>query len=126
MNWDAFYNGIATITATSTGLCGTTTSTLSVRVKALPGITLQPQDRATCEFGLVNFDVTATGSDLIYQWFVDDGTGFIPVPTGGIYSGETSQTLQIWSAVRTMDNYKYHVMVSGCLPDVLSSDAILR
>ena len=126
MNWDASFSGTATITATSTGLCGTTTETRSVRVKALPAITIQPESKAACEFGIVTFSVTATGSDLTYKWYVDQNTGtFIPVTAGGVYSGETSASLQIWSTVRTMDNYKYHVVVSGCLPDVTSSDATL-
>ena len=126
MNWDAAFSGTAKITATSAGLCGTTVSTVPVRVKGLPAITKSPADRTICEFGLVNFDVTATGSDLTYQWFVDENAGtFIPVPGGGAYSGETSPTLQIWSPVRSMNNYKYHVVVSGCLPDVTSADAAL-
>jgi hypothetical protein len=126
MDWDAAFSGTATITATSAGLCGTTVGTLSVRVKELPGIDSDPVDAVTCEFGVVNFDVTATGSDITYRWYVDENTGtFIPVPTGGIYSGETSPTLQIWSPVRSMNNYKYRVVISGCLPDVTSLPALL-
>ena len=127
MNWDAAFSGMATITATSSGLCGITVGNLSVRVKGLPAILFSPVDRTICEFGLVDFDVTATGSDLMYQWYVDDnsGSGFLPVAGGGTYTGETSPTLQIWSVNRTMNNYKYHVVVSGCLPDVTSGDAVL-
>ena len=126
MNWDAAFSGTATITATSAGLCGTTVGTLPVKVKGLPEISSSPVDRTICEFGMVDFDVTATGSDLMYQWYVDDnsGLGFVPV-TGGSYTGETSPTLQIWSADRSMSGYKYHVVVSGCLPDVISGTAVL-
>ena len=127
MNWDAAFSGMATITATSSGLCGITVGSLSVRVKGLPAISLSPVDRTICEFGLVNFDVTATGSDLMYQWYVDDnsGSGFVPVAGGGTYTGETSPTLQIWSVDRTMSNYKYHVVVSGCGTEITSPDAVL-
>jgi PKD repeat protein len=126
MNWDAAFSGTASITATSAGLCGTTVGTLSVRVKGLPAISSSPVDRTICEFGMVDFDVTAAGSDLMYLWYVDDnsGSGFVPV-TGGSYTGETSPTLQIWIADRSMSGYKYHVVVSGCLPDVTSADAVL-
>lgn len=127
MNWDPAYYGNVTITATSTGLCGTTVGTMTVRVKQLPAVTVSPVDRTICEFGVVNFDVTAVGDDLAYQWYVDDnlGGGFVPVPGGGTYSGETSSTLSIWSAVRSMNGYKYRVEVSGCPPPSTSSSAVL-
>ena len=127
MNWAPAFSGTATIMATSAGLCGTTVGTLAVRVKQLPSITISPVNRTTCEFGMVNFDVTALGSDLSYQWFVNDnsGPGFVPVVGAGTYFGENSSTLQIFSAGRDMNSYKYHVVVSGCLPDVTSGDALL-
>ncbi len=124
MNWDAAFYGNATITATSTGLCGTTVGTMTVRVKRLPAVTVSPVDRTICEFGVVNFDVTAVGDDLAYQWYVDEGSGFIPV-SGGAYSGQNSSTLQIWSAVRAMNGYKYRAEVSGCAPPATSGQAVL-
>ena len=54
MNWDAAFSGNATITATSTGLCGTTVGTLTVRVKALPVLVTSPVNATICEFGQVN------------------------------------------------------------------------
>ena len=97
---------------------------VTVTIRTLTVITSQPQSTPTCEFGLAIFNVMATGSDLTYQWFVNPGTGFVPV-TGGNYSGETTSTLQIWSTIRTMNNYKYHVVVSGCPPAITSNDAVL-
>ena len=125
MDWAPAFSGTATITATSTGLCGTTSSNLTVTVRELPAITASPVSTPTCEFGTVNFDVTATGTGITYLWYVDANTGtFVPV-SGGNYSGQTSPTLQIWTTTRDMNNYKYHVVVSGCLPDVTSADAVL-
>ena len=40
----------------------------------------------------------ATGTDLIYQWYVDEGSGFNPVTDGGIYFGATIATLQIFNS----------------------------
>jgi gliding motility-associated-like protein len=125
MDWAPAFFGNATITATSAGLCGTTVGTVTVRVKRLPSIATSPAAAVTCEFGQVNFDVTANGSDLSYEWQVDPNTGTFATVTGGIYSGIASSTLQIWSADRTMNNYKYRVVVSGCLPDVTSASALL-
>ena len=39
MNWDAAFSGTATITATATGLCGTTTADLAVSVDQVVGAT---------------------------------------------------------------------------------------
>ncbi len=125
MDWDFAYYGNATITATAAGLCGTTVGTVTVRVKRLPSIQTNPVASVTCEFGTVNFDVTANGSDLIYKWLVDPNTGTFVDATGGVYYGQASSSLRIWSADRSMNNYKYKVVVSGCLPDVESSSALL-
>ncbi len=125
MNWDAAFSGNATITATATGLCGTKVGNLPVNVKALPAIVTSPVSSAICEFSIVNFDVTATGSDLVYKWYVDDnsGSGFVPVTGGGTYSGENTATLQIWSTVRTMSGYKYRAEVSSVCSVALTSGA---
>ena len=120
--------GTVTYIVTPTAnLCPGTPMNIIVTVKALPAITGQPANTPSCEFGTVNFSVTATGTDLSYQWFVDKNTGtFVSIlPTDGTYSGQTSSTLQIWSTIRTMNNYKYHVVVSGCPPPVTSNDAVL-
>ncbi len=125
MDWDPAFYGNVTITATATGSCGTSSSSLTVMVRELPSIVTQPVNSTTCEFGTVNFDVTASGEDISYLWYVDANTGtFVPV-TGGNYSGQSSPTLQIWSTTRAMNNYKYHVVVSGCLPDAISDDVVL-
>jgi len=126
MNWSATYYGPATITAISTGLCGTTTASVAVTVKEQPAIDLSPEDKTTCEFGMVTFSVTATGDGLTYEWSVDNnlGGGFVPV-TGTEYFGETTKNLQIFSALRSMNGYKYRVEVSGCPPAVTSAEAIL-
>ncbi len=97
----------------------------TVTVRDLPLITVPPADKTTCEFGLVNFTVTATGTDLTYQWFVDEGSGFNPVTDGGIYFGATNTTLSLFGATRLMDGFIYHAVVTGCSSSVTSADAIL-
>ena len=42
-----------------------------------------------------SFTVTATGSNLTYQWQVNSGAGFTNISNGGIYSGATSATLTL-------------------------------
>ena len=57
MNWDAAFYGNATITATSTGICNTTSKSMVVRVKRLPSIISSPLPVVTCEYGIVSFEV---------------------------------------------------------------------
>ena len=97
--------------------------TATVIVSNLPVITSFTPSPAVCEFTLASFRVTATGTNLTYQWFVDDGFGFDPVIDGGTYFGAMTPTLQIFNTVRTMNGYVYHVVVSGCGTSVTSADA---
>ncbi len=96
-----------------------------VIVRELPAITVQPVSRISCEFGMVTYSVTATGTDLTYQWFVDEGSGFNPVTDGGIYFGATAPVLNLFGVTRLMDGYVYHVVVTACSANVTSSDASL-
>jgi PKD repeat protein len=97
----------------------------TVTVRALPAITTSPVSKTTCEFGLVTFNVAATGSDITYQWYVNTGSGFNPVADGGVYFGATNSTLSLFGATRLMNGYVYHVQVSGCSSSVTSTDATL-
>ena len=105
----------------SANLMGTAT----VTVRALPAIITSPVNKTICEFGMVNFTVAASGTDLTYQWYVDDGLGFDPVVDGGIYFGATNSTLSLFGATRTMNNYVYRAEVTGCASTVTSAVATL-
>jgi PKD repeat protein len=106
---------------TSTNLIGSAI----VTVRALPAITTSPVSKTICEYGLVAFNVMATGTDLTYQWSVNTGSGFNPVTDGGVYFGATSSTLNLYGATRLMTGYIYHVAVTGCSSSVTSADAVL-
>jgi PKD repeat protein len=97
----------------------------TVTVRALPAITSSPVNKTICEFGMVTFNVAATGTDLTYQWYENTGSGFNPVSDGGIYFGATNSTLSLFGATRLMNGYIYHVVVTGCSSTVTSADAIL-
>ena len=74
---------------------------------------------------MVTFNVTATGTDLTYQWYVNDGSGFAPVVDGGIYFGSSTSSLMLFGTTRLMNNYVYHAVVTGCSTNVTSADAVL-
>jgi PKD repeat protein len=104
---------------------GNLVGTATVTVRDLPAITTSPSNVTTCEFGLVNFTVAASGTDLTYQWYVDQGSGFVPLIDGGIYFGATNSTLSIFGATRLMNNFVYHAVVTTCANSVTSGDATL-
>jgi len=66
MDWSASYDGIAIITATSTGLCGTTNATQSVTINKLPGV-IAGSDRTICD-GSSTILGAAPVSGSTYSW----------------------------------------------------------
>ena len=97
----------------------------TVTVRALPSITSSPVNKSICENGVVSFSVAATGSDLSYQWYVDQGIGFVPLGDTAVYFGANQPTLNLYGATRNMTGYVYHAEVSGCSVTETSTDAIL-
>lgn len=101
-----------------TGSCSTETSdaaTLTVADKAV--ITTQPKSHTICEGGAATLSATVTGLNLSYQWQVstDDGTSFANV------NGAVTPTLNLNSAIATMNGYQYRLMISGgCGPDIFT------
>ena len=76
MNWDGAFSGTATITATSTGLCGTTTADRAVTVNpvSLPlSVSIVASKETIFEGDYVIFDATPVngGTELTYQWRVN-------------------------------------------------------
>ncbi|MBU3024300.1 gliding motility-associated C-terminal domain-containing protein [Zobellia galactanivorans] len=93
----------------------------------------QPQDVLTNGSTPETFSVTATGTELIYQWQVDDqsGGGFVDIDDANatdIYTGSTSATLTLTGITIAENGYRYRVVLTEtsfvCSP-LTSSDALL-
>ncbi|SFW69437.1 beta strand repeat-containing protein, partial [Cellulophaga fucicola] len=93
----------------------------------------QPQDIITNADTSESFSVTATGTNLLYQWQVDDqlGGGFVDIDdtnTSDIYTGSTTPTLTLTGITVTQNGYQYRVIVSElsyvCSP-AISNNALL-
>jgi PKD repeat protein len=90
-------------------------------VDTAPEIIAQPVASSICENTNTSFTVTAQGTAITYQWFVDTGTGFNAITDGVVYSGATTNTLTLTAVPRDYDNYRYRVEVEGtCLPKAIS------
>lgn len=78
-----------------------------------PVITQQPSNLTVCANATSGaFSVTATGSNLTYQWqrSIDAGT------TWSNITGATTNTLSFTSYTNSMDGYQYKVIISGSSP----------
>ena len=81
-----------------------------------PVITAQPVNRTICANSNTSFSVTATGTNLTYQWQVNTGAGWNNVVNGGVYGGATSATLTLTGVPASYNGYLYRCIVfsQGC------------
>ena len=104
-------------TCTVAGACGNPiiSNAATLTVNGTPQITSNPTAQSVCEGQSVTFSVTATGSQLTYQWRKD----------GAPITGAVNSTYSI-SAVTIADVGNYDVVVSGlCTPPATSTAAAL-
>ena len=111
---------------TATGLCTPAVSNSAVlTVNAAPAITGHPTVRTVCAGANTTFSATALNATG-YQWQVNQGSGFVNINNGGIYSGATTATLNITGATSALNGYLYRMTVTGiCTPSATTSSASL-
>lgn len=80
-------------------------------------IASQPQDQTVAEGGTATFEVSATGSNLVYDWQVYDGIAWQAV------SGNAGQ-LAITPVTAAMDSGLYVVTIRDNCSNILNSDTI--
>ena len=90
-------------------------------------VSTNPSSITVCDGANTSFTVAATGSNVIYQWQINDGTGFANLSNGGIYSGATTATLSLSAVTPAMNGYQYRCLVSNptCTTPAVSSAATL-
>ena len=111
-----------------TGCSATVTSAdATLTVNTPPEIVTQPKDSTICMNAGATFNVTATGTNITYQWQVNRGAGFVNVVNDANFSGSNLNTLTITNAPGTFNNYIFRVIISGtCGVPVYSNFAVLR
>ncbi len=117
-------NSISVFARLEDGLCFAT-SRVELVVAEEPQIVLQPQDQQVCYGDDVTMEVIANGTNLSYQWQVDDGSGYVNI------ANSNTAALHISEVLSSMDGNKYRVVISSlsnnnisCF-DVLSQEMIL-
>ena len=111
-----------TLTETITATGCENTNPVTITVNYAPEITIQPIDQAACEGSSISFVVTATGTDISYQW----RKGTENLVNGGSISGVTTAMLTINPVNISLAASNYNVVITGtCLPSVTSNDVTL-
>lgn len=111
----------------ATNAYGTTNSSVAT-VSASGGLQIntQPVASTVCNGGNTSFTVSASGTGLSYQWQVDAGNGFTNLNNiTGLYSGATTNSLQLTGAALSMSGFNYRVVVANTCGSVNSSTASL-
>ncbi len=99
---------------------------VAILLPAAPVINEQPADTAICEGADAGFSVSATGTSLTYEWFVDDGSTVSSITDNAVYGGQGTNQLQLTQPDQTYDQYSYHVVIdNGVDPPVVSSSVVL-
>lgn len=90
-------------------------------------ITSQPVNTVVCDGANTSFSVVGSGSGIIYQWQVNNGTGFVNISDIPPYSGATSATLSITGATTALNTYQYRCQLSNatCTTPGVSNAATL-
>ena len=98
---------------TSTGV--TLTTNLPASINA------QPTEQTACVGANASFSVSASGTNISYQWQVSTDGGI----TFSNIAGATSSTYSITGVTASQNGNKYRVVVTGCNPAPVNSDAVL-
>jgi hypothetical protein len=108
-------------TVSITGTCGSpVTSNISVlSVSGTITITSQPTDLAACLGSTGNFDLTASGAGLTYQW-QKNGVNLVD---GGTISGALTSSL-VFSLISATDAAAYVCQISGSCGTPIASNTV--
>ncbi len=91
----------------------------------LPIITNQAVNQSNiCSGSNVFFSISGENIDT-YQWQVNEGSGFVDITNGGVYSGATTDTLYITDVTLAINNYQYRCNVTNTIGNATSDTVIL-
>ena len=78
-----------------------------------------------CTNEALNLSITATGSNLEYQWQVDSGNGFENIANGGLYNGAQSANLTIDPIDGSLAGYQFQCLLQNdCFNEQSSSTTL--
>ena len=86
-----------------------------------PAISAQPKNVSVMTGEKATFEVTATGTDVTYQWQIDrnDGKGFVDI------NGATGATYTTGVTDKSCDGFKYQCVIRNAAGSVTTDTAVL-
>lgn len=98
------------------GTCQTTSNSAILTVNTTQIISADPVDKIVCQNENTTFTTGISGTLSGLQWQEDQGSGFVDLTNGGVYSGVTTTTLSLSSIPLSMSGYKYRLVAAACSP----------
>jgi len=96
-------------------------SSATITINRVPGITAQTPTRAICEGVNVSFSVSTYGAGLTYQWQFDNGGGWTNLTNTPPYSNTTNAAFTITATPYSLHLTNYRCIVTGtCAPPAIS------
>jgi len=87
-----------------------------------PQIVVQPENLLSCTGEAATITVEASGAELVYQWQVDRGNGFVDLLEGELFVDVNTPTLTINNISLEMDGNEFRLVVrSECLGETIST-----
>lgn len=110
--------------------CSVNSGLTYLNIHDAPTVTADPIDVTKCDTGngaSASFSVTSSivVGGLIYQWQVDDGTGYVNVVDDAVYSGSTAKDLLLTGATSALSGNTYKCIIGNCATPVESLGALL-
>ncbi|MCF8370960.1 MAG: T9SS type A sorting domain-containing protein [Bacteroidales bacterium] len=126
--WDTQTPGNCEFSSTVGSTILSTFTSSSVQIKYPPEISSQPVN-ATIDAGqTANFSITASGTQIFYQWQVstNNGLDWINLTNTSGYSGATTANMHIANVSTALNGNLYRCVVEGyCSPVAISDPAML-
>ena len=101
------------------GTCSPIDSALSsgaaLIINANTNVTQQPVSTAMCYGDAAVFNITASGSTLLYQWQIDSSGVFIDLKNDSTYLNTNTASMKIKAFTASMSDYKFRCMVKSAV-----------
>lgn len=92
---------------------------------AIPVVT-HPINTTICSGATANLSVVTAGANVVYQWQVNTGSGYVDATNGTDYAGVTTANLSILNTPLSFSGYEYRCVLSnGCVTPFFSNAATL-
>jgi hypothetical protein len=94
-------------TVMATGLTGFSEFSATSTIKPIAYI-----GNEICNSNNISFPATITGAGYTYQWQADNGTDFVNIADGSVYSGTTAATLNLIAPPSSLNGTRYRCIIN--------------